>query len=67
MGWPSMENELEAWSPSPWKRPFESAAMPGEASVTRELSVDDSLSSGIFSNRSRSTSVCPTGSVSIRS
>ena len=46
MGWPSMLNELEAWSPRPWKRPLESAATPGEASVTRELREEDALSSG---------------------
>src|ERR1700742_2423191 len=34
MAWPSMEKEFEAWSPRPWKRPLESAATPGEASVT---------------------------------
>ena len=32
MGWPSTENEFEAWSPSPWNRPFESAATPGRGS-----------------------------------
>src|ERR1035441_6924455 len=67
MGWPSMENEFEAWSPRPWKRPLESAATPGEASVTRELREEDALSKGSFWNRSRSMSVWPTGSPSMRS
>src|SRR4029077_2907486 len=57
IGWPSTENEFSAWSPIPWKRPLESAAMPGEDRVTRELTEDDLLSNGILSNRSRSTSV----------
>ena len=46
MGWPSTEKEFEAWSPNPWKRPFESAATPGDARVTSELRVDEALSSG---------------------
>ena len=29
IGWPSMLKEFEAWSPIPWKRPLESAAIPG--------------------------------------
>jgi hypothetical protein len=33
IGWPSTENEFFAWSPIPRKRPFESAAIPGEAKV----------------------------------
>ena len=67
MGWPSTEKEFEAWSPNPWKRPFESAATPGDARVTSELRVDEALSSGILSNRPRSTSVCAVGSFSSRS
>src|SRR3984957_16869902 len=67
IGWPSIENELEAWAPSPWKRPFESAATPGEVSVTRELRDDDGLSSGTFWKRSRSTSVWKGESLSTRS
>ena len=62
-----MENELEAWSPRPWKRPLESAATPGVVSVTSELSVEDWLSSGTLMNRSRSTSIWKVGSSSIRS
>src|SRR6266700_121527 len=57
IGWPSTEKEFEAWSPSPWKRPFESAATPGEASVTSELKEEDVLSRGNLSNSPRSTSV----------
>ena len=51
----------------PWNMPFESAETPGEASVTSELTEEERLSSGIFENRSRSTSVWPTGSASIMS
>src|SRR5580700_3968000 len=60
MGWLSMEKELEAWSPRPWKRPLESAAMPGDARVTSELSVEDALSSGSSWKSLRSMSVWPT-------
>ena len=67
MGWPSTEKELDAWSPRPWKRPLESAETPGEARVTSELMDEETLSSGILAKRSRSTSVCPTGSASTRS
>ena len=41
--------------------------MPGEASVTSELSDEDWLSSGSLSNRPRSTSVCVVDTVSSRS
>src|SRR5207244_8274410 len=51
IGWPSSENEFSAWSPSPWKRPLESAAIPGVASVTSELTEEDWLSSGSLSNK----------------
>ena len=57
IGWPSTENEFSAWSPRPWNRPFESAAIPGEDNVTSELTDDDRLSRGILSNNPRSTSV----------
>ena len=57
MGWPSTEKEFSASSPRPWKRPLESAAIPGDDKVTRELSDDDALSRGILSNKPRSTSV----------
>src|SRR5580692_10161078 len=67
MGWPSTENELEAWSPSPWKRPFESAATPGDESVTSELSDDDWLSRGSLLNELRSRSVWKVESFSNRS
>src|SRR5580658_2973149 len=67
MGWPSIENELDAWSPNPWKRPFESAETPGEAKVTSELSDEDGLSRGTLSNKARSTSVCVVGSFSTKS
>ena len=66
IGWPSTENEFSAWSPSPWNSPLESAAMPGVASVTSELTDDDALSSGNLSNNPRSTSVCDTDVFSIR-
>src|SRR5207244_10418265 len=56
IGWPSSENEFSAWSPSPWKRPLESAAIPGVASVTSELTEEDWLSSGSLSNKFLSTS-----------
>jgi len=65
--WPSTENEFDAWSPSPWNSPLESAATPGVVDVTRELSDDDSLSMGTLMNMSRSTSVWNVGSVSTRS
>src|SRR5580704_9027630 len=65
--WPSTENEFDAWSPSPWKRPLESADTPGDASVTSELNEEDWLSSGTLLNKSRSTSVCPVGSFSTKS
>ena len=65
--WPSTENEFEAWSPRPWKRPLESAATPGVESVTSELRPEDSLSNGTLMNCSRSTSVWKVGSVSTRS
>ncbi len=67
MAWPSTENEFEAWSPSPWKRPLESDDTPGVVAVTRELSEDDWLSIGTLMNMSRSTSVWNVGSVSTRS
>ena len=67
MGWPSTENEFSAWSPMPCTRPFESATAPGEASVTSELTDDDWLSRGNFSNSERSMSVCGVDSVSISS
>ncbi len=51
----------------PWNRPFESAATPGEASVTSELNDDDWLSSGIFAKASRSIAVCRLVSLRIRS
>src|ERR1700730_14520334 len=51
MGCPSTENEFDAWSPIPWKRPLESAAIPGEAKVTRELNDDEALSRGSLSNK----------------
>src|ERR1700732_756612 len=57
IGWPSTENEFSAWSPSPWNRPLESAAIPGEESVTSELTEDDALSRGILSNSSFDGSV----------
>src|ERR1700689_3029845 len=57
MGWPSTENEFSAWSPSPWNRPLESAEMPGDDSVTRELTDDDALSRGSLWNDPRSMSV----------
>src|SRR5579862_7525944 len=41
---PSTENELDAWSPRPWKRPLESAETPGVVAVTSELSDEDWLS-----------------------
>ena len=64
---PSTENELDAWSPRPWNRPFESAATPGLVSVTSELREEDWLSSGTVMNMSRSTSVWKVGSFSMRS
>src|ERR1700739_1520903 len=67
MDCPSIENELDAWSPGLWKRRLESAATPGVVSVTRELSEEDSLSSGTLMNMSRSTSVWNVGSVSPKS
>ena len=67
IGCPSTENEFSAWSPIPWNKPLESAATPGLASVTSELTEDDALSSGILSNRPRSTSVWNVESSSIRS
>ncbi len=67
IGWPSMENEFDAWSPRPWKRPFESAATPGEDRVTSELSEEDWLSSGSLLNASRSRSVWNVESFSSRS
>src|SRR6202795_2675736 len=48
MGWPSTENEFSAWSPNPWKRPLESAAIPGGDSVTRDPTEDHRLSVGIL-------------------
>ena len=39
------------------EQPLESAAIPGDDSVTSELTDDDRLSSGILSNKPRSTSV----------
>jgi hypothetical protein len=57
MAWPSTEKEFDAWSPRPWKSPLESAATPGELSVTSELTEDDSLSSGSLSIALRSRSV----------
>src|ERR1700722_1136686 len=67
IGCPSIEKEFDAWSPSPWKRPFESAATPGEVSVTRELRDEDWLSSGTLWKRPRSTSVWNVESSSTRS
>src|SRR5664279_3690627 len=49
IGWPSRENEFSAWSPSPWNRPLESAAIPGDDRVTSELNSEDGLSSGSLS------------------
>src|SRR5580692_10545942 len=66
-GTATTENEFDAWSPSPWKRPLESADTPGDASVTSELNEEDWLSSGTLLNKSRSTSVCPVGSFSTKS
>src|ERR1017187_4916020 len=62
-----MEKEFDAWSPNEWKRPFESAEIPGADNVTKELSDDDWLSSGSLSKRARSTSVWAVGSTSIKS
>src|ERR1700752_468007 len=67
MGWPSTENEFSAWSPRPWKRPFESADIPGVARVTNELTDEDWLSKGNLSNKFLSTSVWNVGSFSIKS
>src|SRR5208282_5009275 len=67
IGWPSTENEFSAWSPRPWKRPLESAAIPGVESVTSELRDDEELSSGSLSNRFRSISEWKVGSFSSRS
>src|SRR6185437_9964230 len=67
IGWPSTENEFSAWSPRPWNKPFESAATPGDASVTSELTDEDGLSKGSLSNNVRSMSVCAVESVSSRS
>src|SRR5882757_11032706 len=67
MGWPSTEKEFSAWSPRPWKRPFESAATPGEERVTSELSEEEALSSGSLSMVERSMSVWKVESVSTRS
>ena len=67
MGWPSTENEFSAWSPRPWNRPLESAAIPGVESVTEELTEDDALSSGSLSNAPLSTSVWAVESFSTRS
>src|ERR1700723_3418249 len=57
IGWPSTENEFSAWSPRPWNRPLESAAIPGVERVTSELTEDEALSRGNFSKSARSTSV----------
>src|ERR1700684_2064203 len=67
IGWPSTENEFSAWSPSPWKRPLESAATPGDVCVTSALTDDDALSSGTSLSGARSTSVCDVEPVSSRS
>src|SRR5208283_5504241 len=67
IGWPSTENEFSAWSPIPWKRPLESAAIPGVERVTSELSDDDALSKGSLSNNSLSMSEWKVGSFSTRS
>jgi hypothetical protein len=66
-GWPSTENEFSAWSPSPWKSPFESAVIPGDVWVTRELTDDEALSNGTSLKSWRSMSVCAVESVSRRS
>jgi hypothetical protein len=49
------------------ERPLESAAIPGEVRVTSELSSEDTLSFGNFSNRARSISVWVVGSASTKS
>ena len=67
IGWPSTENEFSAWSPSPWKRPLESAAIPGVERVTKELTEDVELSKGIFSNEFLSISEWNVESFSTRS
>src|ERR1700689_507536 len=67
IGWPSTENEFSAWSPRPWNRPLESAAIPGVESVTRELTEDEALSKGSLSNKFLSTSVWKVGSFSTKS
>src|SRR6266851_9137961 len=67
IGWPSTTKEFSAWSPSPWNRPLESAAIPGVDNVMNELTGEDALSSGILSNNPRSTSVWKVESFSTRS
>src|SRR5207245_11414260 len=48
-------------------KPLESAATPGVVKVISELIDDETLSSGIFENKLRSTSVCAVGVFSRRS
>src|SRR5580700_11534494 len=67
IGCPSTENEFSAWSPSPWNRPLESAAIPGVDCVTAALSEDDALSRGIRMNELRSRSEWKVESFSTRS
>src|ERR1700721_4326644 len=65
--WPSTENEFSAWSPRPWNRPLESAAIPGVERVNSELTDDDALSKGSLSNKFLSTAVWKVGSFSTKS
>jgi len=62
-----MLNEFEAWSPIPWKRPLESAAIPGVERVTSELSDEVVLSKGSLSNKFLSMSEWKVGSFSSKS
>ncbi len=65
-GWLSIENCVCAWSPTGWKKPFESATTPGEASVTTWFR-PAVVSTGSFAIRLWSMSVCAVGSRSTSS
>ena len=56
-GWLSMLKDVSACSPRGWNVPLESAATPGDVSVSNELSPLLTLSLGSVSSSDRSTCV----------
>src|SRR5208282_755293 len=65
MGWPSMTKLTWAWSPSGWKNPFASAAVPPVLLLMMLLNPDAGSKRGNLRNEDASASVCADGSVSI--